>query len=180
MKTREIQLNKTKLIALSGASMLFVVLGMAFVWGAYNGNINSSNLFNNTTAIFIIGLVAVVFFGFGLVLLLKKLKENKPGLVVSELGIFDNSSANSSGWIAWEDITDIQQLSVWGQKFIVIPIKNPKQLIDATNSFWKKKNLQANFKSYGSPININTGSLKIKHQELVQILEESFLYYKKP
>jgi hypothetical protein len=58
------------------------------------------------------GLAGIIFFGFVGFYLLKKLFNKKPGLIISNSGIVDNSSGISVGFIPWSDIKEIKETMV--------------------------------------------------------------------
>jgi hypothetical protein len=80
---------------------MFILFGIAFV---ISPETFSSVIVRSSTIIFLAGCIAIVFFGFVGFLLLKKLIDNTPGLIISENGITDNSSGVPAGFIPWSDI----------------------------------------------------------------------------
>ncbi|RZL36470.1 MAG: hypothetical protein EOO96_06945 [Pedobacter sp.] len=98
--------------------------------------------------------------------------DKKPGLVIDEKGIHDNSGAFSAGLVEWNDITELRTINVFRQKFIIVVVTNPEQYINKQKLATNKTELKQNYKNCGSPICISANGLKIGFEELYQILEK--------
>ncbi len=118
----------------------------------------------------IVGIITVLFFGGCFIWILKKIFDSKVGLLIDEKGIIDNSSGVSIGFIPWKDIIGIETARVYSTKFIILFTGVPEKYIEKGKNLLHKKAMQANYKMVGSPLSINTQSLKIKHKELEQLL----------
>lgn len=165
----EIPLSKRKLILMLIGSIGFVAAGLWFVINPPN---SSSPFFGNPTVIFVIGLVSILFFGLCAVYLARKLPDNKPGLIIDNIGLTDNSSGVSAGQILWSDIENITVFEMNRQKLVMLQVKNPQDYIDKQTNGFKRKMMQLNLKMYGTPLSITSNSLKIKFEELVKILND--------
>lgn len=164
-----IPLSKRKLILLFIGSIVFVAAGLWFVINPPN---ISSPFFDNPTVIFVIGIASALFFGLCAVYLARKLQDNKPGLIIDNIGLTDNSSGVSAGQILWSDIDKITVLEIHQQKLIMLQVKNPQDYINKQTNGFKRKLMQFNFKMYGTPLSITSNSLQIKFDELLKILNE--------
>ena len=163
----EIPISKTKLTILLIGAGVFVAAGLLIAIEPTNF---ISRLFNNEQVIRISGIASALFFGICFVFITRKLFNNKIGLRIDETGITDNSSAVSIGLINWNDITDVGTYQVYSTKFIVLGTDQPNKYINKATNGLMKKALQANNRMCGSPITINSNSLKIKHQNLEQLI----------
>lgn len=126
----------------------------------------------------IMGLLGTYFFT-------KKLFDKRPGVIIDENGITEYAGALSIGFIPWADISDISERSVQAsvaakQRFVTIGLVNPEAYIAKETNAFKRKMMSANAKSFGSPIHISTNGLKIKHEDLLQLMRENFKKYKHP
>jgi hypothetical protein len=74
-------------------------------------------MFDNPFVKYGAAIAAILFFGFGIFYFLRKLIDKKPGLIIDDNGIIDNSSAVSVGLIPWSDIEHISTTNVMKQKF---------------------------------------------------------------
>ena len=124
----------------------------------------------------IMGLLGIYFFT-------KKLFDKNPGLTLNEQGIYDNTSAFKFGLIPWSDISEIYEKTVQAsmaskQYFVTIGLTNPDKYISRETNTLKRKLLQANSKSYGSPIHISTNGLMTNHKDLLKLINEYFEKYK--
>lgn len=111
MKQNEIIIEKDRIrmIILMLPSLIFVGLGIWITFFAPELNIKS---IIDEVVIKIIGLLSIGFFGFRVILILKKLIDDKYGIKISKKGIYDNSSAFNTGLIKWENIERIERRKV--------------------------------------------------------------------
>lgn len=133
----------------------------------------SSFLLNNDGIVRIVGMVSVLFFGAAGIYGLIKLSDKTPGLVIDDEGIIENTNATSTGRIKWEDITNIESHRVVSEKFILISVKDPQKVINKATGL-KKQLLNANFKTYGTPISITASTIKYNIDELEHLLKIKF------
>ncbi len=176
MKTIEFKISKKKTIFLVIAGMLFVIVSFLFLFFPH---IFQSFLIGNLLLIRFIGLIGFLFFGFVLVLLIKKVFFGKIGIIINEIGIIDNSSYVSVGVIKWEDIKSIEKREVASTRFLLIYVQNPKNYIDKNKNKIKIKLLKANNNSYGTPISISSNFIDCHFEILEETIRNSFSEYKK-
>lgn len=105
----------------------------------------------------------------------RKLFDKNPGLVLSEQGIFDNTSAFKFGLIPWSDISRIYEKTIQAsiaskQHFVTIGLIDPDKYISREKNILKKWLLKVNAKGYGSPIHISTNGLKTNHKVLLNLI----------
>ncbi len=171
----EIKFSKRKLTLMLFGSIIFVGLG---IWFVLNPTKFVSSIYQNTTVIFIAGLAGILFFGFAGIFILKKLGDKKPGLIINDKGIIDNSSAVATGQILWSDISTIEVAEIYKQKFLMLIVDNPEFYISRQTKAVKRKAMQINFKSFGSPISIAANGLQYNFEELKNILDKKFEEFK--
>lgn len=148
-------------------SMMFVVIGLYFLTDPFKIN---NSIYGNSTLIFIVGLIGVVFFGLMAVIIFRKLSDQKAGLIINEQGIIDNSSDVSVGLILWADIEEIKVSRIMNQKMLILIVRNPQEYLDKVANRFKKKTMGINYKACGSPINISTNSLQADFNDLHRLL----------
>jgi hypothetical protein len=167
----EIPLSKKKMIFGLCGSLMFVAIGVWFI--AWPDSLKGS-VIRNPTILFIVGLLSIVFFGICVFFYARMLSNVKPGLIIDDQGITDHSSGVAVGMIPWEDIGQIKTAKVFSQSFVMLIVKDPVKYIDREKSLLKKKTMQMNYKSYGSPVAISANSLKIGFDELHKIIQERY------
>jgi hypothetical protein len=172
----EIPLSKGKLILAFIGSIVFVALG---IWLSLSPPQFENGFFSQPAFIVASGIAAILFFGLCAFLILKKLRDNRAGLVIDKTGITDNASGISAGHIPWTDITEIKMARVLNQKFVMVIVRNPDEYINRQGNKLKRKAAEFNFKSYGSPISISANSLKYDFEELQKVLLKQFNKYRK-
>ena len=165
-----IDISKTKLTLMLIGSLIFVVLGIICI---NEPKALISPLFRSKELIFVVGIACVLFFGLASFYLIKKLFDNRPGLIISTEGIFDNSSATSVGLIEWKDIIKTDVLKIHGQRIFLIRVKNPDKYVKRQKSKRARNVLKANLNFYGTPIALTTNGLKIGFENLKKLITES-------
>ena len=168
-KIVEIPLSKGKLVRGFAGSLLFVA---ASVWILTTDPDSGRRLLSNPVIKYGIAVAGIVFFGYLAVMYLLKLRDKKPGLVIDENGIIDNSGGLAAGFIPWTDIEKFSIGKVMKQQFLVVAVQNPQYYIDNQKSILKKKGMLYNLNNFGSPIAISTNTLNCKLPELLKLLEE--------
>ena len=176
----EIALSKSKLTKLLVFSILFLFAGLWIMTAnPQTGNLVFNNPFVKAIAAdggVLMGLLGIYFFG-------RKLWDNKPGFVIDEAGIYDNTSAFNFGFIPRSDISGLDESTVHAsiasrQHFVTIKLVDPTKYIVREKNALKRKLLSVNANSYGSPVHISTNGLTISHDQLVQLLTTEFAKYK--
>lgn len=167
----EIQLSKIKLLLMLVGSLTFVALGL---WLVINPPTNQHYHRYSPTTILIAGYASIIFFGLGVLIFIRKLSDNRPGLIIDDLGLSDNSSGVAGGQILWSDILGISVLKVHRQKFVMLQVKNPEDYINRQTNAFKRKMMEMNFKMYGSPLSITSNGLKISFNDLHKLLVDSY------
>jgi hypothetical protein len=175
----EIPFSKKKLYLGVIGSIVFVVLGvLMFLIAAEYGD-GSERLLRNEIVLKMIGGVGVLFFGAIGIFLIIKLSDKRPGLVLDASGITDNSHGASAGFIPWSDITQITTKQVMATKFLLIHVKKPEAFISKAESKMKARLMQANLKTYGTPLSITSNSLTYNFKALEDEVHSAFKKYKR-
>ena len=170
-----IQLSKSKLLLMFLGAATFAGIGFWFLTAPPKIDLP---LFGNPTIIFVVGLASILFFGIMGFFIIKMLGDKSPGLVISDEGVFDNSSALSVGLVLWTDILEIKETKVVNQTFISLIVKNPQDYIDRQTNVIKGVLMQKNYDSYGTAIAITVNGLNCEYQELKDTLDKKFLEFK--
>jgi hypothetical protein len=170
----EIPLSKKKLIIMLIGSIGFVAVGL---WFVINPPAINNSFFGNSTVILLTGIASILFFGLCAVFMARKISDKKPGLIIDNIGITDNSSGVSAGQIFWNDIENISVIELHRQKLIMLHLTNPQEYIDKQTSGFKRKVMNMNLNMYETPCIISSNTLQINFDELLNIfytrLEES-------
>lgn len=176
----EIPLSKTKLTKLLFFSILFVAGGL---WMIIADPQTSNPVFNNAFVKALAAYGSTIMGVFGIYFFSKKMFDKKPGLILNEQGIYDNTSVFRFGLIPWSDVSQVYERTVQAsiaskQRFVTIGLVNPDKYISRETNIIKKKLLQVNAKSYGSPVHISTNGLKTNHNELLNLINSYFKKYR--
>ncbi|MGB4811592.1 MAG: STM3941 family protein [Methylophilaceae bacterium] len=174
---RIIETSKIKLVLLTIASGVFVALGY-WLYTLSDVEIATLHRYNNPLFVHGLGLVCMLFFAICGVIGIKKLLEDKPGLIFNRKGIIDNASAVSAGLIPWSDILGFEVMKINHQKIIIVKLINPESYMDANDPI-KKWLIKVSHKMNGSPIAFSSNSLKINADAIIALCNEYLNKYGK-
>ncbi|MGC4234584.1 MAG: STM3941 family protein [Niabella sp.] len=104
----------------------------------------------------------------------QKVFNKKPGLIIDNDGITDNSLGVIFAKVRWRDVTEIKHLENAGDHYIKITIKDPENYIAAEPHSLKRKMLEMNYNTLKTPINIAASRLKIDFDELLATVRREF------
>lgn len=173
--TIEIPLSKGKIVKGLIASIVFVVIGCwLLIYQPESGNA----MLNDPLVKYGAAIASILFFGFGIFYFSKKLLDKKPAITIDDKGIFDNSSAVAVGLIPWTDFKKLSIVKSMKHEFLIITVNNPTYYLNKQTNFLKKKGMEYNFKTYGSPLAISTNGLSCNTKGLKRIIENKFEAYK--
>lgn len=165
MSVIQIPLSKTKIIVGIVGSFVFILAGIWLWTGFPENTIPISPLI-----IKIAGLISILFFGWTFLFGIKKMFDKKMGLIIDELGITDNSSAVSIGFIDWGDIAEVETAQIMSTRFLLIKVKNPDKYIERAGPI-QAKMMKTNFNMYGTPISIASTTLNFNFDDLERLIK---------
>lgn len=169
MERIEIPLSKSKNITMLIGSIGFVAIG---IWFITNPPHSENSFWGDPGKLKVIGYLSILFFGFTSIVLFRKLFDKKPGLIIDEKGITDNSSGVSAGEIAWSDIEKITVIQIQKQNMLLVHVSNPKEYIEKQKGSFKKHMMEMNYKLYQTPLSITPNTLQISFSKLSKLLSE--------
>lgn len=161
----EIPLSKTKMALMLAGSALFVAAGIWFLS-------NPDRFHANHVLIMAVGIAAIVFFGVIALYIVSKLFDTRPGFIVDNDGITDNSSMFALGFVPWEDVLELNVISVANQRIIMVLVKDPDGYIRRQPNALARRTASMNYRSYGSPVAITANALKTKFDDLYQLINK--------
>jgi quinol-cytochrome oxidoreductase complex cytochrome b subunit len=163
-----IPLSKTKIILMFIGSLIFVFL---VVW------IFQNPALSNTSDPLVMQLVAIggfVFFTIAAVYSAIKLFDQKPGLIINEEGITDNSSGAAVGFVQWDNIKDIKYTNVMGTRIIALLLHDPDVILNRQKGI-KRFITKINKDGFDSPVQISSNTLRCNFDELHEIINNRLL-----
>jgi hypothetical protein len=167
----EIPLNKSKIVMMLIGASAFVAIGLWFVIAPPE---IKNSYWGNPTRLAFAGYASIFFFGLCAAFFIRKLPDTKPGLIIENTGLIDNSGALSAGQILWEDIVNISVLEMHKQKLLMLEVKNPQVYINRQSGLLKRKGMELNYKMYGTPLSITANGLKMPFEELYTLVSQKF------
>lgn len=166
----QISFSKTKSVLLLLAALGFVIAGIWFVIDPASFADRGVRQYPEPI-IFLIGIISVLFFGAGFIIIFKKLFSGKPALILNDDGITDNTSATSVGLIEWGDVIGVNTFVISSTKLLVLEVNDPEKYINRSKSGISKRALQHNFRRYTSPVVLNVNNLAMKYDKVVELIE---------
>jgi len=160
----EIKLSKTKGILTFLGSVAFVLVSIWLISFADNQHRHSQ------TFVKVAGYVGLIFFGPCGLYIFYKLFDTKPGLVIDDKGILDNSSAASGHIIKGNRIVGLRIGQVKSTKFILIDLVDPEQFLNEASGITKTL-MWGTYKMYGTPTSISSSTLNIDFDELYDMID---------
>ena len=172
MNRVEIPLSKTKIVLLLVGALIFVLLGASFLIFPDVFITNYRKL--SPAVIRVIGAASVLFFGAAAIFSFRKIGDKRPGLIIDDQGIFDNTNGTSIGVISWKDITKIETMEIASTKLLLVHVSNPEDYIDKVSGL-RKVAMRENYKRYGTPLSITSNTLKCNFSTLQQLLSDRLM-----
>ena len=166
--------SKAKIIVLLLFSVVFVLLGIWILSGGADDARRSLGVVGNR----IVGIAGILFFGGIGLILIKKILEKEPGLVLNKDGFIDNSSALSAGFVPWSNVKMLGLLSFSGQQFIAIKLHDARDFLERGNAIQKMLK-RKNLKMTEADILISANILPINAEDLLKQFEEYLQVYLK-
>ncbi len=116
----------------------------------------------------LVGLAAIVFFGFTLLFALGRLLFFwRPIFEVGPEGILDRASAGSVGFVPWEEVKGVRPGTISGQRFLAIRVKDEQALLERQNLV-KRFLMRLNRRYFtGAIVNVPLNALAIPEEELL-------------
>ena len=167
----EILISKKKLVKSLFFSLILTATSGFLIFISINALANGNGSVAKWFLAYTVGTTVVLFSGMAGLHIISKFFDSKPGLIISETEIIDNSSAISLGRVPWSDIVDVTVSSMFGQKFISLNLRNPNEYIAKQNGL-KKFLLIMNHRTFGTPMFFSDLDLNITFDELLQVLAD--------
>jgi hypothetical protein len=149
--------SRGKLILLLAGALLFVVAGIFMIR-------------SGGTALTVLGVVAVAFFGSALPYFAYRLMRPRPSVIVDQSGIHDHASVACAGFIPWHEVRRYRTRLVGTQPMLAITVTDPGALL-ARVSPPRRLLMKANHRMVGTPVNIPQVGLPIKIDQLGRELD---------
>jgi len=166
----KIKTNKKKLIFLFFGSIILAFFSLWYI-------LYPSDFVNIITRrkelIYIVGIIGSVVFGISSIWIFFRLFDNKPGLIINEQGIIDNTNTGSIGLIKWQDIIEVRHKRIMSNSIMLIVVKEPQKYLQGV-SILKRLSLKQNINNYGTPIALTSVSLDCNFDELEKRVNDAF------
>ncbi|MCC6762674.1 MAG: hypothetical protein IT252_15750 [Chitinophagaceae bacterium] len=162
----QIPLKKIRMLGYLAGALVFVLLSSWMLQLTTQANQWSVS----RLMIIVIGVAGCLFFGLMVLLMLAKCISSKPGLILNEEGLYDNSSGLSVGFVAWYDVKKIKIWHNGSTTFLVVVVNRPSQYIKREKQLLKRIAMRINQRITGSPINILVNFLDMNLYDLQDII----------
>ena len=174
MEKIEVYSSKKKAIILLIISLIFVVGG---IFMFVNAQSIVQNGLRSLAFIQTIGVISVLFFGIGIFVAVRLLIKDQLILRIDADGISVNPNRSSDHYIDWKYIKGFSEITLQGQKIVLINVTNVDYWIERETNAIRKRIMKFNINNYGSPFNLSANTMQIDHAQLIKILNESLNKY---
>lgn len=147
--------SRIRLMLLVLGAFGFVLLGAFLAYNRSQGGRGS----------IIVGVIAIMFFGFCGIYGVIRLVAPKPALVLDDTGLYDNASALGAGFIGWDSIHDVVLVDFQKQPMISIVVTDPEAVLSHVSGL-KRKAMRANIRLLGTPVNIPKTMVPLSLEQL--------------
>ena len=171
-------MEKIKIYTSKKKSILLFIGALAFVVGGIYMFMNAESFRGSPILTQIIGIITVVFFGFGIYVSIRQLIQNQLMLIIDNKGINVNPKKSLGEVIEWKFIEGFKEIEIRSTKIIIIKVTNPKYWIEKETNKIRKKMMEFNAKHYNSPFNFSANTMQINHKDLMNLLNENLNKYK--
>lgn len=168
----EIPINKTK----AAIPILFLLfIGLCGVLAAISPEtfVTKVSKYNSADTIRLLGISTAGLTFILSIVFIRKWMTKGTGLLIDKSGITDFSNATYNGLVEWNDITGIKEMKTGPIKSIVLLTNQPEKYINQAKKTARPTMSKA-LKFNGSPILIVSSRLKIKYEDLVDLIKTEF------
>ena len=170
----EIYTSKKKSVLLVLASIAFVAIG---VWMLLESDNLTGWRAKNPVFTRLMGIAAILFFGFGIFVGIKRLIKSEIALIIDKTGLNVNPKKSLTEFIKWNEILGFEEIKIHSTKILIIVVKNPDYWLEKETNAIRKKMMRFNINSYNSPFNIAASGIDISSNELNEKLNKYFEKY---
>jgi hypothetical protein len=162
--------SKIKLLLLLLLSLAFTIYSAVLLFPEISGITLSE-------VIRYIFIISVVFFTASSLVIIRKIANNEPALIINSRGILNHTNAVGKHFIPWETIIEIEIVNVKSTRFLLVYVHNPKEVIAQSRGFGKWL-AYLNDKQYNTPLSITPLGIQCKLDQIVAKIQEHILHRK--
>lgn len=170
--------SRKRIALLMLAALAFVALGLWLVM-TDDSAIRARAGLNSPLLVHGAGWASIAFFGTGLLVAVKKLVANEPGVTLGQNGLRIGVTAIDFGLVPWTEISGFSRYTISGQHFLVIELHEPLRYANTGNALRRRIN-HANLKMCGSPVSIPVHTLQVSMDELEDMCRTLHLAFGQP
>lgn len=119
----------------------------------------------------VIAIACIVVFGGAMLYPLARLVRNTPTLIIHSSGLFDNGSALSSGFLPWEEISNVKMTMIGSQRYLAIYVKDTDAFLRRQSGF-KGFIMKMNSRWFGAAVYISALNLSMPLEEIIAEIRE--------
>ena len=118
-----------------------------------------------------IAIACIVVFGGAMLYPVARLVRSTPTLIIHSSGLFDNGSALSSGFLPWEEISNVKIATIGNQRYLAIHVKD-------TDAFLRRQSglkafiMRMNSRWFGAAVYISALNLSMPLEEIIAKIRE--------
>jgi hypothetical protein len=152
-------------LALLGA-ILFVTLGVCIL--GFREELAPLRFYHGVTAV-----LAIVFFGACVVLILGRILVPSPTVVLSREGITDSTSPFGVGFLSWHDVAFVSIYLIEGQRMLGVFLKDAVSIMARLGGA-KARYMETNLRMGFAPVNIPQLLVPMPLDELAELIQTRY------
>lgn len=142
------------------------------------GQIEIQQKHNNPIFVYGFGIISSITGIIGLIVCIPKFLGLRPGLVINQDGLYENSSGVSAGFVPWNEVRFISKFNAGSQLFIAIHVKDPLPYLMKGN-YLQRIIKKSNMNLRGTPVGISMATLDVNFEILYKLIHEYQNYYQR-
>jgi hypothetical protein len=177
MDERAIYFSKRKLSLLGAGAIVFVAVGW---WMLFQSSESANSMppgLRNVVALRTVAISCIVFFGACAVVLVIKLFDRNPSLVLDSTGVRINGRPGKARLISWSDISAIREVRIRRQRMLAFELADTEGFIASLNPATATLS-RLNIDLIGAPIGISGAALELGFEELESTCLAYWLKYR--
>jgi hypothetical protein len=120
-----------------------------------------------------IAIACIVVFGGAMLYPVARLVRSTPTLIIHSSGLFDNGSALSSGFLPWEEISNVKIATIGNQRYLAIQVKDKSmEAFLRRQSGLKAFIMRMNSRWFGAAVYISALNLSMPLEEIIAKIRE--------
>jgi hypothetical protein len=177
MDERAIYFSKRKLSLLGVGAIVFVAIGWWMLFQSSDSATSMPPGLRNVVALRTVAISCIVFFGACAVVVVIKLFDRNPSLVLDSTGVRINGRQGKARLFIWSEISAIREVRIHRQRMLALELADTEGFIASLNPATAALS-RLNIDLIGAPVGISGAALELEFEELESTCLAYWLKYR--